>query len=164
MVVAWDCPELWRCVPVKKTTILLVSLLLYLPLFASADYPSGWYSLSSGDDVVVSRFFLPDGCSVSLPDSMSISPLATVRPFTAAPGVYSVPSDVPPGQYSVRCADTSSWCIVSVWNDAGKLVLSQVMHLDEGGLIASVPLSNNYSIKVEHGSARFDAAIGVTFD
>lgn len=149
----------------KKTVVLTLSLLLCLSLCASAeDYPSGWYSLFAGDAVVVSTLYLPEGCSVSLPDSMSLSPLETVKPFTAAPGVYSVPSDVPPGTYSARCDDGSSWCIVSVWDGAGKLVISQAMHLDEGGVIASVPLSDGYSVKVEKGSARFEAAVGVTFD
>jgi len=147
----------------KLASALLV--LLSVSLCAAAEmYPSGWYSLHGDDGSVLSPFYMPYGCTVSLPDSMSLSPLETVLPFTAAPGIYKVPSDVPPGTYSVKCDDSSSWCIVSVWDDAGKLVISQVMHSDEGGVIASVPMSDGYSFEVEKGSAHFDAAVGVTFD
>ena len=147
----------------KLVAILLV--VLCLSLCASAEeYPSGWYSLRGDDGFELSLFYLPEGCSVSIPDSMTLSPLKTVRPFTAAPGVYSVPSDVPPGTYSVRCDASSSWCIVSVWDENDDLVISQVMHSDKGGLVGSVPLLDGYTFEVEKGSARFEAAVGVSFD
>lgn len=149
----------------KKTVVLILSLVLSLSLCAVAEpQPSGWYSLYGDDGSMLLPFFLPYGSVVSLPDSMSLSPLEQVMPFSAAPGIYNVPSDVPSGTYSVRCDDSSSWCIVSVWDDAEKLVISQVMHSDEGTIVASVPLLDGYSFKVEKGSARFEGAVGVTFD
>ena len=148
----------------KKTVVLILSLMLSLSLCAAAEtYPAGWYSLR-GDGFELSPFYLPEDSSVSIPDSMELSPVETLRPFTAAPGIYSCPSDVPSGTYSVRCADSSSWCVVTVRDDVGKLVLSQTMETGDEGRIGSVPIFDGYSVKVENGNARFEAASGIMFD
>ena len=148
-----------------KKMVVVVMLLAVLSACAFAEtYPSGWYSLSTEDGVELSLFFLPDGCSVSLPDSASLSPLETLRPFTAAPGIYTAPNDIPSGTYSVRCAESSSWCVVTVRDDAGKLVLSQSMEVGDGSRLGSVPILDGYTVKVENGNARFEAASGIVFD
>lgn len=148
----------------KKTVVLILFLVLCLSLSAAADgLPAGWYSLR-GDGVELFPFFLPYGSSVSVPDSMELLPYDTISPFTAAPGMYSVPADVPAGVYSFRCDDASSWCIVTIRDANDDLVISQVLHSDTGTYVAKVELSEGGSLKVENGSARFEPPRGIIFD
>lgn len=165
VVVVLDCPELWRCVPVKKAVVLMLSLLLCLPFFASAEeYPSGWYSLSDGNDVVASMLYLPEDCSVSLPDSMSLSPLEAVKPFTAAPGQYVAGVDFPSGEYSVRCAEGESLFNIRVKDEEGFSVFSDGFWADKDEYLGKIKLLDGYSVSIDQGKAYFSAPSGIVFD
>lgn len=150
----------------KKTVVLILFLVLCLSLSAAADadgLPAGWYSLR-GDGVELFPFFLPYGSSVSVPDSMELLPYDTISSFTAAPGMYSVPADVPAGVYSFRCDDASSWCTVTIRDADDRLVISQVLHSDSGNYVGKIELTDGYSVEIEKGSVRFEPPRGIVFD
>ena len=149
----------------KKMFVLMLSLVLCLMVYASAeDYPSGWYSLSAGDDVVVSMFFLPEGGSVSLPDSLTLSPLEGTVSFSVHPGIYTVGVDFPAGIYSVRCADGESLFNIEVEDEDGHRVFSDGFWSDKGEYLGKIELLDGYSVSIDQGVAYFSAPSGVVFD
>ena len=144
----------------KRCAVLLLSLLCLavfpaLSLSDSAivvgtDVPSGWY-------------FLPDGCSVSLPSGLD-SLLPASASFTVPVGEYKVGPDIPAGSYSVRCADGVSVVTVSCDNDRGLNFLIEILHSESGEYIGQLILEDGYTVKIRNGSAYFSAPSGIIFD
>lgn len=148
----------------KKAFVLLVSLVLSLPLCASAEgYPAGWYSLS-GDGVELSLFYLPEGSSVSVPDSMTLSPVEDAVSFTVAPGIYTVGVDFPAGVYSVHCADGESLFNIKVNDEKGFYVFNDGFWSNKGEYLGKIELLDGYSVSIDQGKAYFSAPAGVVFD
>lgn len=148
----------------KKLVIALMIVLSVGCCAFAEDYPSGWYCLSAGDVVVASMLYLPEGCSVSLPDSMSLSPLETVKPFTAAPGKYVVGVDFPSGEYSVRCADGESLFNIRIEDAKGLRVFSDGFWADKGEYLGQIELLDGYSVSIDQGKAYFSTPSGIVFD
>lgn len=149
----------------KKIVVVLLSLVLSLSVCASAEeYTAGWYTLSNSDGIVISSFFLPDGGSVSLPDSFTLAPLESGVSFTVAPGVYTVGVDIPAGTYSVRCADGESLFNIDVCNEEQWTVFFDGFWADKGEYLGKIELLDGYSVKIDQGKAYFSAPGGVVFD
>ena len=149
----------------KKTVVLMLSIFLCFSFCAYAEaYPSGWYSLSTGDSVIVSMFFLPEGCSVSLPDSLSLFPLDSWKSFTAVPGIYTVGVDFPAGVYSVRCADGESLFNIKVKDENGFSIFNDGFWADKGEYLGKIELLDGYSVLIDQGKAYFSAPSGIIFD
>ena len=149
----------------KKAIILLLSIVLSLSLCAAAEtYPSGWYSLGNTDGDILSLFYLPDGCDVSLPDAISLAPIEDSVSFTASPGIYTVGVDFPAGVYSVRCADGESLFNIIVKNEKGSSVFSDGFWADKGEYLGKIELLDGYSVSIDQGKAYFSAPGGIVFD
>lgn len=151
----------------KKVCVLLLFLLLSLSLIVSvsaADYPSGWYSLSGADGLEISRFYLPEGVSVSLPDSVSLSPLEESVSFTVQPGIYTVGVDFPAGVYSVRSAEGFNLINIWIYDAKGNTLFSDGFWGDDGEFLGQFEFCDGYSVKLEDHPAYFSAPSGVVFD
>lgn len=148
----------------KKLVIVLMVCALFSFCAYAEECPSGWYSLSAGDDVVIPMFYLPMGSSVSLPDSMSLSPIAGTVSFTAAPGIYTVGVDIPAGEYSVRCADGESLFNIKVKDEKGRSVFNDGFWADKGEYLGKIKLLDGYSVSIDQGKAYFSTPSGIVFD
>ena len=138
--------------------------------------PAGWYDIVfNNGELYLHYVYLPDDLYIEYDGELLFFPVAgdipapvlpssSVVSFTAAPGIYTVGVDFSSGVYSIRCADGSSWCIATAKDSDDKLVLSQVLNLEDGNYVGKIELLDGYVVKVENGSARFEAAIGVVFD
>ena len=144
----------------KRCVVLLLSLLCL------AAFPALSLSDSSviiGTDVPAGWYYLPAGCSVSLPDG-SESLLPASASFTVPVGEYKVGADLPAGSYSVRCADGVSVVTVSCDNERDLKFLIEILHSDQNEYIGQLILQEGYTVKIRNGSAYFSAPSGIIFD
>lgn len=151
----------------KKIIVSLLALMLILSVCASAEeYAAGWYTLSNGDGVVISSFFLPEGSSVSLPDSFTLSPLEAGVSFTVEPGVYTVGVDIPAGKYTI--APTEEWpdyVNYSIEDTDGLMLIGGVIACEENTVIGNIDLKDGYVVMFDGGSAHFVPSTGgIVFD
>ena len=144
----------------KRCVVLILSLLCL------AAFPALSISDSSvviGTDVPAGWYFLPSGCSVSLPDGFD-SLLPASDSFTVPVGEYTVGVDLPAGSYSVRCASGVSVVTVSCDNDRGLNFLIEILHSDSNEYIGKLNLESGFTVKIRNGSAYFSAPSGIIFD
>ena len=147
----------------RKFAVVVVSLFLSVVLFSAAvadvsiligsDVPSGWY-------------FLPAGCTVTLPDGVdSASLVPASASFTVPIGEYVVGVDLPAGTYSVRCDENSSVTTVIFSREVGdSWYMLEGLHSGTDEIIAKVELLDGYFVQVRNGSAYFSAPTGIIFD
>ena len=140
----------------KRIIVPLLSLLLCLSLCAAAESvftveSSGWY-------------YLPSGSTVSFSGEAPSAFDPSVASFTVPLGQWNVGPDLPPGAYSVRCADGSDCVTITFYNDRGDWFLLETLHSGTDEMIGRVELPEGYSVRVRNGSAFFSAPSGIIFE